>query len=46
MINKNLDNMMDKKILVQNTKPSLYLYRQVMSNRVQISIVTCTSIKE
>lgn len=46
MAGKNLDEMIDKEILVQDDKPQFYIYRQIMNGRVQTGIVGCTSIDD
>ncbi|GKX29432.1 chromosome partitioning protein ParB [Vallitalea longa] len=43
---KNLDKMIDDKILVTEDKPCYYIYRQIMFGRVQTGIVGCTSIDD
>lgn len=42
----NLDNMIEKGVLIQDEKPQLYIYRQIMGDRVQTGIVGCTSIDD
>lgn len=46
MARKNLDKFQEKGILVQDEKPKLYIYRQLMNGRVQTGIVGCTSIDD
>lgn len=43
---KNLDNMRKDGIYIQDEKPCMYIYRQVMNGRVQTGIVGCTSIDD
>jgi len=43
---KNLDQMIEDKILIQDDKPLYYIYRQIMDGRVQTGIVGCTSIDD
>jgi uncharacterized protein (DUF1015 family) len=43
---KNLDQMIEDKILVQDEKPMFYIYRQIMNGRVQTGIVGATSIDD
>ncbi len=43
---KNLEQMIQKGILIQDPKPFYYIYRQVMNGRMQTGIVGCTSIDE
>ncbi|MBI9013965.1 MAG: DUF1015 domain-containing protein [Clostridiales bacterium] len=46
MARKNLDRFQEEGILIQDEKPKLYIYRQLMNGRVQTGIVGCTSIDE
>ncbi len=46
MARKNLDKFMEQNILIQDEKPCLYIYRQIMNGRVQTGIVGCTSIDD
>jgi len=43
---RNLDNMIKNGVFVQDQKPMLYIYRQIMDGRVQTGIVGCTSIDD
>ncbi|WP_304941779.1 DUF1015 domain-containing protein [Vallitalea guaymasensis] len=43
---KNLDKMIEDKILVQDESPCYYIYRQIMDGRVQTGLVGCTSIDD
>ncbi len=43
---ENLEQMIQKRILIQDTKPFYYIYRQIMDGRVQTGIVACASIDE
>ena len=42
----NLNAMMEEGVFLQDDKPCLYIYKQVMNGRAQIGIVACTSIDE
>ncbi|WP_333861830.1 DUF1015 domain-containing protein [Clostridium sp.] len=44
--NENLQNMIDNKILIQDEKENLYIYRLIMNGKSQIGIVACTSIDD
>lgn len=44
--NANLEYMIKKRILLQDEKPCLYIYRQVMGQREQTGVVACTSIDD
>ena len=46
MARKNLDEFQEKGILIQDEKPKLYIYRQLMNGRVQTGIVGATSIDD
>lgn len=46
MARKNLDRFQEEGTLIQDEKPKLYIYRQLMNGRVQTGIVGCTSIDE
>ncbi|MBN2797104.1 MAG: DUF1015 domain-containing protein [Clostridia bacterium] len=46
MARTNLDKFQEKGILVQDEKPMLYIYRQLMNGRVQTGIVGATSIDD
>jgi len=43
---ENLYNMIDKKVLVEDNKKCLYIYRLIMNGRSQTGIVGCTSIDD
>ncbi|MCT4687708.1 DUF1015 domain-containing protein [Vallitalea sp.] len=43
---KNLDKMIEDKILIQDESPCYYIYRQIMDGRVQTGLVGCTSIDD
>ncbi|BEP28627.1 DUF1015 domain-containing protein [Helicovermis profundi] len=43
---ENLDNFIDDGVLIQDEKPTLYIYRQLMNGRVQTGVVACTSIDD
>jgi uncharacterized protein (DUF1015 family) len=42
----NLQQMIKEGIFIQDTQDSLYIYKQVMNNRVQIGLVGCTAIDD
>ena len=42
----NLNQMIEKDVFLQDAKPCLYVYKQVMNGRAQIGIVACASIDE
>ena len=42
----NLNKMIEDKVLIQDAKPCLYIYRLTMNGRPQIGIVACASIDE
>lgn len=42
----NLYNLLEKDILIEDEKPKLYIYRQIMNGRSQTGIVGCTSIDD
>ncbi|GLI54798.1 chromosome partitioning protein ParB [Propionigenium maris DSM 9537] len=46
MAKRNLDKFQEEGILVQDEKPRMYIYRQLMNGRVQTGIVGCTSIDD
>ncbi len=46
MARTNLDDMLEKGILIQDDLPKLYIYRQIMWGRVQTGIVGCVSITD
>jgi uncharacterized protein (DUF1015 family) len=43
---ENLYKMIDDGVFIQDDKPSLYIYRQIMNGRVQTGLVCCTSIDD
>lgn len=43
---KTLDEMIAKGTLIQDEKPKLYIYRQLMNGRVQTGLVVCASVDE
>lgn len=43
---KNLDKMVEEGVLIQDSKPKFYIYRQLMWGRVQTGLVGCTSIDD
>lgn len=43
---RNLDDMLEKGTLIQDSMPKFYIYRQIMWGRVQTGIVGCTSIDD
>lgn len=43
---ENLDRMIDERVLIGESQPSLYLYRQVMDHRAQIGLVCCCHIDD
>ena len=43
---ENLEQMIEKEIFIQDEKPCLYIYRQIMDGREQTGIVACTSIDD
>ena len=42
----NLNEMIQKGVFLQEEKPCLYLYKQVMNGRAQIGIVGCTAVDD
>lgn len=42
----NLSEMIQKGVFMQDEKPCLYLYKQVMNGRAQIGIVGCTAVDD
>ncbi|MHC1683788.1 MAG: DUF1015 domain-containing protein [Clostridiaceae bacterium] len=42
----NLDKFMDEGVLVEDSKPSIYVYRLIMNGRAQTGIVACSSIDD
>ena len=42
----NLSSFLEKRVLIQDEKPMLYIYAQEMEGRVQTGIVACTAISE
>ncbi|MBU3114687.1 DUF1015 domain-containing protein [Clostridium lacusfryxellense] len=43
---ENLQRMIKDKVYVQDEKPCMYIYRQIMNGRPQTGIVACTSIDD
>ena len=43
---ENLQKMISDKIYLQEDKPCMYIYRQIMDGRPQTGIVACTSIDD
>ncbi len=43
---ENLYNMISKNILIQDSEPCYYLYRQIMGNVDQVGLVACASIED
>ena len=43
---ENLDNLIKKEICVQDEKPKIYIYRQIMNGREQTGLVGCVSIDD
>ncbi len=43
---ENLKSMMDKGLLMQDEKPSLYIYKLVMDGRPQTGLFTCVSVED
>lgn len=43
---ENLDKMIEDGVLLQDEKPNLYIYRQIMNGRAQTGLVACTSIDD
>ncbi|VYU63649.1 DUF1015 family protein [Clostridium tertium] len=43
---ENLDKMIEEKQLIQDEKPCLYIYRQIMNGRAQTGLVFCASIDD
>lgn len=43
---ENLDNMIKDGTFIQDEKPCLYVYRQIMDGRVQTGLVVCASIDD
>jgi uncharacterized protein (DUF1015 family) len=46
MAKANLNSFIDKKIFVQDDKPSLYVYAQTMWGRTQYGLVACASVAD
>lgn len=42
----NLNDMIQKGVFMQDEKPCLYLYKQVMNGRAQVGIVGCTAVDD
>lgn len=43
---ENLDNLINKNILVKDDDEAIYIYRQIANNRSQIGIVACVSVDD
>ena len=43
---ENLDKMIEEKKFIQDEKPCLYIYRQIMNGRAQTGLVFCASIDD
>lgn len=43
---ENLDKMIEEKQFIQDEKPCLYIYRQIMNGRAQTGLVFCASIDD
>lgn len=43
---ENLDRMIEEKQFIQDEKPCLYIYRQIMNGRAQTGLVFCASIDD
>ncbi|MBU3161619.1 DUF1015 family protein [Clostridium frigoris] len=43
---ENLQKMISDKVYIQDEKPCMYIYRQIMDGRLQTGIVACTSIDD
>lgn len=41
-----LNNFIDDGIFINDNKPNLYIYRQIMNGRVQTGIVACTAVED
>ncbi|MEG0855611.1 MAG: DUF1015 family protein [Terrisporobacter sp.] len=44
--NENLQNLIDKKILIKDKKEAFYIYREIVENKSQIGIVACVSVDD
>lgn len=44
--NENLQEFMNKGVFIQDEKPHLYIYREIMDNREQVGIVGCVSVDD
>src|SRR5690625_1099520 len=42
----NLNSMMEDRVLIKDTKPNLYIYRQIMEGRKQTGLVACLSVDD
>ncbi len=42
----NIEEFLDKEILIRDEKPQFYVYKQVMNGRAQVGLVGCVSIDE
>ena len=43
---ENLEKLISKKVCLQDTKPCLYIYRQIWNNRAQTGLVACASVDD
>jgi len=43
---ENLNKLIDNNILIQEEKPSFYIYRQIMGDHTQTGIVACASVED
>lgn len=43
---ENLEKLISDRILVQDAKPMLYIYRQIMNGRAQTGLVGCTAVDD
>lgn len=43
---ENLENMINKKVLIKENKEAIYIYREIVDNRSQIGIVACVSVDD
>ncbi|MFD3155298.1 DUF1015 domain-containing protein [Haloimpatiens sp. FM7330] len=43
---ENLYSMIEKKTMIEDNRPYLYIYRQIMNNKVQTGIVGCAAIND
>ena len=43
---ENLDNMINKNVLIKDDKEAIYIYREIVDDRSQIGIVACVSVDD